>query len=253
MSNKIIKTIDRSLQVLELFSLEKSEWGITEISEELNLYKSNVYNILYTLSQRGFVEKNPNNDKYKLSIKLYELGSVVLENLDIREIALPHIKKLSNKYNETVHLGVLDKDHVISIEQKESPQSLKPTVFIGKRTPLYCTAVGKAILANFSEQRLEKYLENNKLKKYTENTITDKNVLKKELKKIKEQGYSIDQNEHEEGINCVAAPIKDHNGTVTASISISGPASRINDKNINELAQEVKKSANEISEKLGNS
>ncbi|MFW6381612.1 MAG: IclR family transcriptional regulator [Bacillota bacterium] len=251
MGKKIIKSIDRALQVLEVFRLDKPEWGVTEISEELNLYKSNVHNILSTLVHRGFVEKNPLTDKYRLSIKMYELGSIVLENLDLRKTALPYIEKISNKFNETVHLGVLDKNEVISIEQKETAQSLKPTVFIGKRAPLYCTAVGKAILAYFSPEKLEEFFNNTELKPYTENTITDPNKLKQELKEIRKQGYAVDRNEHEVGINCIAAPIRDYTGKVIASMSVSGPASRLKEKKVPEIAEEVKQATRQISRELG--
>ena len=124
MEKKIIRSIDRTLQVLELFSLEKPEWGVTEISKALNIYKSNVHNILSTLAEKSFVKKDSKTDKYKLGIKFFELGSVVIKNMDLRRIAHPHIEELSKEFNETVHLGVLDKGRVVSIEREESNKSL---------------------------------------------------------------------------------------------------------------------------------
>jgi len=251
MEKKIIQSIDRALQVLELFSLEKPEWGVTEISKALNIYKSNVHNILTTLVERGFVIKDSKTDKYKLGIKFFELGSVVIKNMDLRKIAHPHIEKLSKEFNETVHLGVLDKGRVVSIEREESGQSLSPRIFIGKRAPLHCIAVGKAIMAYLSEDEINFIIKEKGLEKFTENTITTKEGLKNELKKIQKQGYAVDNMEHEEGVRCVASPIRDYNGKVIASMSVSGPAFRINESNIPIIAKKVKEYCDCISEEMG--
>jgi len=251
MEKKVIQSIDRALQVIELFSLEKPEWGVTEISKNLNIYKSNVYNILTTLVERGFVIKDSKTDKYKLGIKFFELGSVVIKNMDLRKIAHPHIEKLSKEFNETVHLGVLDKGRVISIEREESGQSLSPRIFIGKRAPLHCTAVGKAIMAYLSEDKVSLIVKEKGLEKYTENTITDREKLEKEFLKIRKQGYAVDNMEHEEGVRCVAGPIRDYTGKVIASMSVSGPAFRINGNNIPNIAKKVKEYCDCISEEMG--
>ena len=192
MEKKIIHSIDRALQVLELFSLEKPEWGVTEISKALNIYKSNVHNVLTTLAERGFVIKDSETDRYKLGIKFFELGSIVIKNMDLRKIAHPYIEELSKEFNETVHLGVLDKGRIVSIEREESGQSLSPRIFIGKRTPLHCTAVGKAIMAYLSEDEIDLIIKEKGLERFTENTVTAKKDLKNEFKKIREQGYAVD-------------------------------------------------------------
>jgi len=251
MEKKIIQSIDRALQVLELFSLEKPEWGVTEISKTLNIYKSNVHNILTTLVERGFVIKDSKTDKYKLSIKFFELGSVVIKNLNLRKIAHPYMEKLLKEFNETVHLGILVEEEILSIEQEESGQSLSPRIFIGKRAPLYCTGVGKAIMAYLSKDKVSAIVEGKGLKKYTENTITNKEELEKEFLKIRKQGYSVDNMEHEEGVRCVAGPIRDYTGKVSASLSVSGPAFRISENNIPNIAKKVKEYCDCISEEMG--
>jgi len=251
MERKIIQSIDRTLQVLELFSLERSEWGVTEISKALNIYKSNVHNILSTLAEKSFVEKDPKTDKYKLGIKFFELGSVVIKNMDLRKIAHPYIEKLSKEFNETVHLGVLDKGRVVSIEREESDKSLCSHIEIGKRTPLHCTAVGKAIMAYLSEDKVSLIVKEKGLEKYTENTITDREKLEREFLKIRKQGYAVDNMEHEEGVRCIAGSIRDHTGEVIASMSVSGPAFRINESNIPNIAKKVKGYCDCISEKMG--
>ncbi len=247
---KITKSIDRALQVLELFSFQSPEWGVTEISEELNLYKSNVHNILSTLENRGFVQKNPKTERYKLGSKVFELGSVYLKDIGIREVAQIYIEELSNKYNETVHLGVLDKKEVISIENEESSHPLSNHIFIGERAPLHATAVGKAILAHLPANKQQEII-NEGLTKYTENTITEPEELKNEIKKIKERGYAIDNEEHQRGVRCVAAPIKNYKGKVESSLSISGPSARLPIDNLKEIGPEISKICEEISYKLG--
>jgi len=251
MEKKIIQSIDRALQVLELFTLEKPEWGVTEISKVLNIYKSNVHNVLTTLAEKGFVIKDSKTDKYKLGIKFFELGSIVIKNMDLRKIAHPYIEELSKEFNETVHLGVLDEGRVVSIEREESDKSLCSHIEIGKRTPLHCTAVGKAIMAYLSKDKVAAIVKGKGLKKYTENTITNKKELENEFKKIREQGYAVDNIEHEEGVRCVAGPIRDYTGKVIASMSISGPAFRINESNSPNIAKKVKEYCDCISKGMG--
>jgi len=251
MEKKIIYSIDRALQILELFSLEKPEWGVTEIGKTLNIYKSNVHNVLTTLAERGFVIKDSETNRYKLGIKFFELGSIVIKNMNLRKIAYPYIEELSKEFNETVHLGVLDKGRVVSIEREESKQGLYSHVEIGKSAPLHCTAVGKAIMAYLPSDEVNSLIKENGLKKYTDNTITNKEDLIKELEKIQKQGYAIDNMEHEEGVRCVASPIKDYRGEVIASLSISGPAFRIDNKDVMHIAKRIKEYCNYISEKIG--
>ncbi len=251
MEKKIIQSIDRALQVLELFSLEKPEWGVTEISKVLNIYKSNVHNILSTFAEKGFVKKDSKTDKYKLGIKFFELGSVVIQNMDLRRIAHTYIEKLSKEFNETVHLGVLDEGRVISIEREESNKGLCSRIEIGRRAPLYCTAVGKAIMAYLSENEINLIIKEKELEKYTENTITTKEGLENEFKKIRKQGYAVDNMEHEEGVRCVASSIRDYSGGVIASMSVSGPAFRINEDNMFVIAKKIKEYCDCISEEMG--
>ena len=253
MERKIILSIDRTLQILELFSIEKPEWGVTEISKALNIYKSNVHNVLTTLAEKGFVKKDSKTDKYKLGIKFFELGSIVIKNMDLRKIAHPYIEELSKEFNETVHLGVLDEGRVVSIEREESDKGLCSHIEIGKRIPLHCTAVGKAIMAYLSKDKVAAIVKGKGLKKYTENTIINKKELENEFKKIREQGYAVDNIEHEEGVRCVAGSIRDYTGKVIASMSISGPAFRINESNILDIAKKVKEYCDCISKEMGNS
>jgi DNA-binding IclR family transcriptional regulator len=251
MKGKIINSIDRTLQILQLFSPQKPEWGISEISKELHLYKSCIHNTLYTLLNRGFVVQNSSNGKYCLSIKFFELGSIVFGDIDLRKIAHPYLEEIAREFNETVHMGILSDGEVISVEQEKSNQSLHHQIVIGKRAPLHCTGVGKAIMAFLNKEELEKIIKKKGLKRFTENTIVDFNKLQDELKEIVNQGYAIDNMEHELGVRCIAAPIRNYQGKVNASLSVSGPAFRIKGERIALIKDKLIKCCNMISRKTG--
>lgn len=247
-----VQSLRRAIEILLLLGSEgKTEWGVTDIGRELGLPKSTVHRLLSTLEAYGLVEQNPETALYRLGLRLFELGSVVLKNMNLRRIALPIIQELSARCGETVHLGVLSDWEVLSIEEAESPLTLKATVYIGKRAPLHCTAVGKALLAFLKENELEAIIAAKGLKKYTENTITDPALLKEHLSQIRARGFAVDNEEHELGVRCVGAPVFDHEGKVVASISASGPSFRITEDRVNELALEVIAAAQRISGALG--
>lgn len=251
MKGKIINSIDRTLAILQLFCLQKPEWGVSEISKEMNLYKSCVHNTLYTLLNRGFVIQNPDNSKYRLSIKFFELGSIVLENINLRKIAHPYVEQLSREFNETSHLGILLDGEVISIEREKSDYALQYQIYIGKKAPLHCTGVGKLLMAFLDLDEINQIITEKGLRKFTTNTITDVNRLKKELTKIYEQGYAVDNMEHEPGVRCIAAPIRDHHSKVIASLSLSGPAIRISEEKIPVIKEKVIECCRSISQEMG--
>jgi len=194
-----IKSIEKALQILNCFSEDEFELDLPRIVQKINLPKTTVFRILTTLEKEGVVTQNQENKKYRLGLKLFELGSLVFRKLKLREVALPFIEELSEKSGETVHLGILDKDEVISIEKADSSFSLRHSVYIGKRAPAYCTGVGKALLAFQPPEKIRLFLQQSKRKKYTANTITDADELEKELEKVRKEGFAVDNMEHEEG------------------------------------------------------
>lgn len=163
---------------------------------------------------------------------------------------LPFIEELVRETGETVHLGVFDGTHVVSIEKMDSPHGLASNITIGKGAPAYCTAVGKALLAFQPEPVLE-HIFQQRLTRYTPRTISDPARLRKELEKIRTSGYAVDDEEHQPGVRCVAAPIRNYSGHVIASLSISGPATRIPKEAIPSLAQRVREVAGKLSVRLG--
>jgi DNA-binding IclR family transcriptional regulator len=245
-----VKSVARAIKIIECFSESKFELDLSEIVHKTNLPKATVHRILATLKNGGLVSQDLESRKYKLGLKLFELGSLVFGKLKLREAALPFIEELSEKCGETVHLGILDKEEVISIEKADSSFSLRSSIYIGKRAPAYCTGVGKALLAFQPPDKMRLFLQS-KAKKYTANTITEANKLEEELGRVRKEGFAVDNMEHEEGVRCVAAPIRNYEGKVIASVSISGPSIRITEEKILQLALMVKETARNISKELG--
>lgn len=248
----IIKSVERSLEVLDILTKYPYGIGVTELAHQLDVAKSTVHRILTTLHEKQYVRKDLLTDKYRLGTHILYLSSYVLENFNIRDIARKKIEELSKVTKETVHLCILDFNEIVYIDKVESNHTIRLHSRIGKRAPVHCTAVGKAILGHLSSMEARKILLSTELKPFTKNTITDVEKMMEELAKIKANGYSIDEIENEEGIRCVAAPILDHNNYPVAVISISGPTSRITKQRVQkELVKLLKEASAEISKELG--
>lgn len=247
-----IRSVERALSILQLFMTTEDELSASEISRLLHLPQSTAFRLLVTLVASGFAEQNHENDKYRLGVSCLAVGSAFLTNSDLRQRAIPHLEQLRDKTGETVHLGVLDGFEVVYLDKLPGihPIGLMSSK-VGTHAPAHCTGLGKALLAFLPEAEIEGYIQQALLERYTANTITDPVELLLELSKIYESGYSIDNQEHENGVACIAAPIFDHRG-LAGAISVAGPAERITAEAArNRLAQLVMQTASEISAQLG--
>lgn len=238
------------LEIIDYVVKNPTKVMVVEIAKKFGMSVSNAYKYMKILENYGIVIKNPDKS-YIPGFKLVEYGSIILKRINLRDIAHPHLVDLMVKTNQTVHLVLKEDNWGIYIEKIESAESLPMISKIGMRMPLYSTGFGKAILAFLSEDEIKKYLREVELRKRTKNTIIDPVEFLKELKKIRDRGYSIDNEENEYGIKCVGAPIFDHNGKPIAAISVSGSTSKITSEWIKENARYVLKCAKEISKKLG--
>jgi len=246
-----LKSVRKALQIFELFTIDTPELSISDLVRKLSMPKVSVYRFLRVLLKSSFITQDRQTKKYRLGIKIFELGSIVLRNFDLREVAFPLIVELSKRSGETVHLGVLDNQQVVSIEGVESDQSLRISLPVGKRVYLHSTGIGKAILAFLTDQEIQEIVRQKGLLRFTNNTIIHFDQLMKEIQLIKKRGYAIDNEENEHGIRCVAAPIFDVNKQVVASISISGPSVRIPHSRIPELSSMVIETSQKISKAHG--
>lgn len=250
MTSGKIKSLQKAIDVINYLA-ENGEMGVTELSRHFQVSKSNIYNILNTLVDNRWVKKNEKNSKYKLGLRLYELGNVVRDDMKLREIAAPYMEKLVEIVGETVHLTVMEEGMVVYIETATPNNKFSVSILSDHRVYMHCTGVGKAILAYLEEDKIDEIIEEKGLPRFTPNTIRDPQELKEHLKLIKERGYSVDDVEHEPGVRCVGAPIFNEKGKAFASMSITGPSPRFTEDKIREYANLLKDITENISRKLG--
>lgn len=244
-----VKSLYKALRILECFNLHTPELGITEISEQLGLYKSNVHNIVDTFVKAGYLEQNPENEKYRLGMKILELGNVISSNMNIRKLMLPYMQELADYTNETVYLGMPNEEEVIYLDSSSPKNQLSTRSMLGVKAPLYCTGIGKAMLAFLPGEVTESLLAKG-LHKHTDQTITEPAALQAELMAIRSRGYSIDNMEHEYGIKCVGMPILNKKRQLVAGISVSGPSLRFDDDKIRDYAFKLGEIVRAIEEKF---
>lgn len=247
----IVQSIDRALSILEVLSDYSKGLGVTEISEKVDLHKSTVYRLLATLIYKGYVVQDLETNKYGITLKLFELGSKKVESMDLLGASKEYTKKLMESVNEVVHLVVRDGNEIVYIDKVEANNTIRMASRIGRRSPMYCTSVGKAILAHLPEKEVEEIWGSSRIEKLTDLTIIDLEDMKKELDKVRVKGYGIDNEENEIGVRCVGAPIFNRHGEIEGAISISGPTLRVKEKDVKEIAKEVMKYAKLISKELG--
>jgi len=246
-----VQVLDRAIGILECLWLHGSELTWAELSERMGLNKSTVRRLLKVLEYHRLVEVNPQNGKYRLGLKLFEMGSSAVAHLDIRERARPYLKRLVLKTGETAHLCILDGGEVLYLDKDEPPRTMRIPSTVGKRNPAHCTAVGKALLAFLPEDELEEIVQRHGLRAYTRHTITTLAELERELALIRQRGYAIDDEEFEEGLKCIGAPVRDYSGHVVASVSIAGPAFRMTEDKIPLLVHSVLEVTHALSTELG--
>ncbi|GAB1761416.1 IclR family transcriptional regulator [Priestia megaterium] len=247
----IIQSVDRALRILDLFDEHTTELKITDISDQMGLHKSTVHSLLKTLQQRGYISQNLENGKYGLGMKLFERGNYVIQSLDIRQLAKKYLIDLSTKTGQTTHLVILDGKAGTYIDKVEGPLAVILYSRIGKRIPLHCSAVGKALIAFKERDEIEKILAGYEYTKQTEFTITNEFEFLQELKKVQSQGYAVDNQENEPGVRCIAAPIRNHDNQVMAAISLSTLIAGVDDIQLGIFVQQLKQAASELSEQMG--
>ncbi|MCL1852486.1 MAG: IclR family transcriptional regulator [Peptococcaceae bacterium] len=246
-----VQSVARSLQIMELLAEENREMTLTEIADRLEWPKSTVHGILATLRDYRFVDQSSQNGRYRLGIRLFEMGHKVARNWEIRELAFPVMHKLNRQFNEMVQLATEDAGEVLYIEKVDSTNIIRIVSEIGARLPMHCSGLGKALLAHMLPAEVKNILTRRGMREMTRHTITNQAEMADELTRIRKQGYAVDNQEIMEGLRCVAAPIRDRNGVVRYAISVSGLSERIAGDFFEKVRDAVTDAAAEISRLMG--
>lgn len=247
----LINSIMRACNVLECLSNDKDGLKTSDLAARLRLDRSTLYRILLSLEKCGFVEKNEKTGVYTVGIAAFEIGNAYLRRMDFIQISKPVMLELSLRAQEAVHIGVLSDTEIVFVDKVDSPRSVGMLCKIGQRAPVYCTALGKVLLANRSEDEVVGIVKAIELKPFNKQTITSKKKFLEELKRVRTQGYAFDHSEHEDDAECIGAPIRDHLGRVIAGISISGPQKKIGTPQEQQFIDWVVEAASLISSKMG--
>jgi IclR family KDG regulon transcriptional repressor len=253
------KAVVKTMRILEYLSHERSV-GIIELTRRVSAHangqqmnKSTVYRFLASLKELGFVRQDPETERYSLTLKLFEIGMSVLDRLELWREADPVLKEVALLTGETVHLATLDDTTLVYLGKIESIKTLRVSMMsrVGQTAPTHCTGVGKTLLAHLPPSRLTEILARERLVRYTPKTLTRRADLDRELASIREKGYAIDDEEHETGVRCMAAPVRDNKGMVCAAVSVSVPTVRFPDKEIPHYRDIIIRAAGQISKRMG--
>lgn len=244
-----VKSAKRVMKILDILVDYPEGLSSNEISQKLELPPSSTFNLLHTIADSNYLYKD-SNKKYRLGPKLIPIGTSALESLDIYEMGMPHLKKLMETVEETVFMAVLSDDELFYIAKVDSNRSIRTTAQPGNRKPLHCTGLGKALLAFMPEAERKRILERVPLTAYTNKTVVNQAVLEEQLEYYQNLGYSIDDEESEEGLYCFAAPVFGVNHELMAAISVAGPKERVQGKS-DTITAEVAMIAAHISKDLG--
>lgn len=248
----VLSTLDKGLRVLEALAQPDAGPGLTltELAHRLGMHRTTLFRFLVTLRVRGYIERDPDTDRYRLGIGVLTLAASLLNNLDIRRIARPVLLELRNSTQELVHLAVLSEDGVVTVDRFEGQRSLSLQTEVGARRPAYCTASGKAILAHLPGPRVSAILAGG-MPAVTPRTITTPEAMFRHLDEVRRLGYAIDDEERTEGVRCVAATVFGHDGEVVAAISLAAPTIRFPPERVTAVGEEVAVAAATISRRLG--
>lgn len=247
-----VQVLDRAINILEFIGQQRSgEVGLPELTAAMKLHKTTTHRIAHVLESRGLLRRGQDSNRYRLGFHLYDLGCQALDHVNIRDEARPLMTHVAFEVGETVHLALLDRAEVLYIERIEAQRSLTMGSKLGARNPVYCTALGKAILAYSPETEVDQILAACRMEARTKNTITNVLALKRELERTRDRGYAIDNEEIEDGIRCIAAPILDSGSRAVAAMSVSGPSSRITLDRSQLIGKTMLKAALELSTRIG--
>jgi DNA-binding IclR family transcriptional regulator len=245
-----VQALDRAFAVLDLLGESDTPQGLAQVATSLQLHKSTAHRFLMVLEKHRMVERTAGG-KFRLGLKLFDLGNRAIEQYDLRERAQPHLRRLVAETEETAHLCILEGTHVIYIDKIEPARSVRMITRIGASNPVHCTSVGKAILAFLPEERITDILGRLRFERYTSNTISTVEALRAEIEKTRRRGYAVDDEEFEEGLRCIAVPVLDAQRLPVAAVSVSGPSFRVTAQKLPAIANHLLQCVRGISVDMG--
>jgi len=245
-----VRAVDRALDILLCFTREEPTRSLTQIAESIHMSKTTVHRLLATLENKRFITRDNNTGLYRLGLRFVEMASIVLQDVELHRWAQPYLQRLASEYGETVDLSILDGSDVIYLEVIESPQRVKLAAAVGQRLPAFLTASGKALLAYLPEEQTRQIIHDNlsKTSNFNPATITE---MMADLRLTAERGYAISEQEYEDEINAVAAPIFDKDRQPIASIAIVGPSYRLNKDRLPSLGESLRQLTQSITNEVG--
>ena len=246
-----VQVLDRAVAIINALANVREDASLAELSELVHFHKSTVHRLVMVLERHRVIDRDPRTGRYRLGLRLFELGSAAVARFNVRDRARRHLENLMYHSDETVHLCVLDQGEVLYLDKMEPTRSVRLSSSIGRRNPVHCTAVGKAILACLPDPEVDDIIRRHGLARYTARTITTPAEFKAELRAVRERGYAVDDEENEDGVRCVAAVVLDHESRPAAAISVSAPSFRITMEKVPMLAEVVKEAAQALSLEWG--
>lgn len=251
LDTKIIHSLDKGLEVLEVVAADGEEVGLLELTARLKWDKSTIFRLLTTLIRRGYIDQDPDTKRYRLGFKILHLEQQLFKSLDLPRLSRDLLTRLANSTGEAAHLATLHRNQVIIIAQRDSPERMAANVHVGTIEPLHATALGKAVLMQMSEEALASALESIEYTAYTPKTVTSPRALVTHIRKARTVGYVVDDEELAPEVRCVAAPAIMPSSRNLYAVGISGPASRVVPARVPMLAEQVTKAAEEFTRLFG--
>lgn len=248
-SHYLLSSVRNSLRILRSFSLAEPEKKVSDLAQDLGLAKSTVSRLLSTLASEGFVIKDRETQRFRPGLSILNLNTVLTSGLEINQESLPVLQQLVRDVDETAHIAALAGVDVVYLNIVECSHPVKILSHIGRRNPLHCTSSGKAMLAFQNSSAISQYIERG-LTRYTDKTVTDPDEFRQLLDKVREQEYAVSSGELREGIESVAAPVRDYTGKVVYAVTVIGPETRIGPR-LSAVVGRVRTAAREISRRLG--
>lgn len=246
-----IQALDRAAAILNCFDVNEPELNVRDVGERTGLHKSTAHRILMALQHNGFVEQNPASGRYHLGLQLVKLGEHAVARLDVAVIARPFLGELASRTGRRVHLAVMDGDQVVILDRADGADASSIPSLPGRLFPAYCTALGKAMLSGLDEQEVRRIVGKRQLKRFTPKTITGVDALIAELRTTAKRGFAIADQEMGTGLITVGAAIRNHTGAVVAALSVAAVAGEARGATLSALGEDVKKTAMQISARLG--